>query len=102
MSEAVFLVFAGFQGALLGAVFFGGLWWTVRRAVSSPQPGIWFLASLVLRTLIVLAGFWLASHGDWRRLVACLIGFSVARVIVVRFTGPPVEKGGQRLREGEA
>ena len=37
-------------GALLGAFFFGGLWWTVQKGVASERPALWFLGSLLLRT----------------------------------------------------
>ena len=70
-------------GALLGALFFGGLWWTVRKGLSSERPELWFLGSLLVRTGIVLAGFWFVSQGHWSRLAGCLVGFLFARVIVV-------------------
>ena len=35
---------------LLGAFFFGGLWWTVQKGVTSETPALWFLGSLLLRT----------------------------------------------------
>ena len=57
-------------GVLLGAVFFGGLWWTVRKGLSSEQPALWFLGSLLLRTSITLAGFYFVSGGHWERLLA--------------------------------
>ena len=72
-------------GVLLGAVFFGGFWWTVRRALPSRQAPLWFSGSLLLRTAIVLVGFYLVSHGDWRRMVACVAGFLAARTVVVRY-----------------
>jgi F1F0 ATPase subunit 2 len=80
-------------GLLLGTVFFGGLWWTVRRGVFAKSPALWFLGSQVLRMGIVLAGFYLVGRGDWERLAACLIGFIMARFLVIRWTrtpsGPP-------------
>ena len=38
MNEVLLLALALSAGMLLGAVFFGGLWWTVRMGVSSEQP----------------------------------------------------------------
>lgn len=32
---------AGAAGVALGAIFFGGLLWTVRKVVSSPWPALW-------------------------------------------------------------
>ena len=58
MNETLTLVLALVAGVVLGAMFFGGLWWTVRKGVSSKQPALWFLGSLLLRMGIALAGFY--------------------------------------------
>ena len=71
-------------GALLGAFFFGGLWWTVRKGLASERPALWFLGSLLLRTGMVLTGFYVVSQGHWSRLAVCLLGFLIARFVVVR------------------
>ncbi len=71
-------------GLLLGAVFFGGLWWTVLKGVDLSRPVLWFLGSLLLRTGIVLTGFYFVSDGDWEHLLGCLFGFVIARIIVTR------------------
>ena len=55
-----------------------------RRVLTSERPALWFLGSLLLRTGVILAGFYFVSQGHWSRLVACLLGFLIARVIVVR------------------
>lgn len=91
MNETVSLVPALAAGVLLGAVFFGGLWWTVRKSVSHERPALWFLGSLLLRTSIILAGFHWVSAGHWERLLACLLGFVIVRFILTRLAGPPVQ-----------
>ena len=73
-------------GMVLGTIFFGGLWWTVRKGVAARQPALWFLGSLLLRMAIVMAGFALVGVGDWRRLLLCLAGFVLGRVVVTRLT----------------
>jgi F1F0 ATPase subunit 2 len=78
-------------GLALGAIFFGGLWWTVLRGVSSRQPALWFLGSFLLRMGVTLPGFYLVSGGDWRRLILCLLGFVMARLAVTRLVKPPTE-----------
>ena len=50
MSDIPALALALLAGALLGAFFFGGLWWTVQKGVTSERPALWFLGSLLLRT----------------------------------------------------
>jgi F1F0 ATPase subunit 2 len=80
MNEASVLMLALLGGALLGAFFFGGLWWTVRRGLSSKIPAVWFLSSISLRTSVAVAAFYFMSHGNWRNLLACLLGFLGARI----------------------
>ncbi len=82
MHEALTLGLACVAGASLGAMFFGGLWWTICRSVASTQPAVWFLGSMLLRTSIALAGFYVVSRGRWQPLLLCLVGFAIARVIV--------------------
>lgn len=73
-------------GGALGAVFFAGLWWTVRLGASSVTPARWFIASLVLRTAVVLSGFHLVGAGQPERMGLCLLGFLLARTIALRVT----------------
>jgi len=91
MNEWLTLALAGMAGLLLGAIFFGGLWWTVRLGVASRRPALLFLGSLLLRTVVVVAGFYFVGDGHWQRLLACLFGFFAARIIVTRLAGPPLE-----------
>ena len=89
MSEVVGWAVALGVGAVLGAVFFGGLWWTVQRGAVSASPGRWFLGSFVLRSAIVLAGFYAVGADQPARLGLCLLGFLLARLAVVRLTRVP-------------
>jgi len=91
MNEFSGLVLALATGLSLGAIFFGGLWWTVRKGVSSKHPALWFLGSLLVRMSLVLVGFYFVGRGNWQRLVACLLGFIIARFCVMRLTRTPVE-----------
>jgi F1F0 ATPase subunit 2 len=91
MNETLGMVSALVTGGLLGLMFFGGLWWTVRKVVSSKLPAFWVFASLLLRMTVALAGFYFVSGGHWERLLVCLLGFFIARLIVTRLTSSPVE-----------
>ena len=91
MNEALHLILALVTGVLLGAIFFGGLWWTVQKGVSSKWSALWFFGSLLLRTSIVLAGFYFIARGHWERLLVCLVGFVMARLIVTWLTRSPGE-----------
>jgi F1F0 ATPase subunit 2 len=91
MNNFFLLALALVAGLLLGAIFFGGLWWTVRKGIFSKSPAPWFLGSMLLRMSVVLAGFYFVGRGDWQRLVTCLIGFIIARFIVMRLTRTSIE-----------
>lgn len=84
MSETMTLLLTGITGLALGTIFFWGLWWTIRRGVSSPQPFAWFFGGLVIRMSIVLVGFYFVSNGHWERLLVCLLGFVAARIVVTQ------------------
>lgn len=86
MINALDLAFALIAGMMLGAIFFGGLLWTVRQGVLSRHPALWFFGSMVLRTCIVVLGFYFVLGDSWQRLLAGLVGFIVARLIVMRLT----------------
>ena len=80
-------------GFLLGLLFFGGLAWTTRNGLSSGNPVPWFLASWILRISIVLVGFYVVGGGQWQRLLICLSGFILARMLVVRWNHPERKPG---------
>ena len=82
------LVLAGVGGLVLGAIFFGGLWWTLRKSLKSPRPALWMLGSLLTRMGLLLVGLYLVSDGHWQRLLAGLVGVICARLLVLRLTGP--------------
>jgi F1F0 ATPase subunit 2 len=86
-------------GFFLGAFFFGSLWWTVIRGVSSPRPALWFLGSLLLRMSITLAGFYVFGREEWQRWLLCLLGFVLARLIVKWLTRPPIQRRNSRAPE---
>ena len=92
MNEITYMVFAWVCGILLGIVFFGGLWLTVKKGVNSKTPALWFLASFILRIAIVLTGFYYVSQGHWQRLLICLFGFLIARIFSIRFARTNPEK----------
>lgn len=86
MIDVINLVFSLIAGMMFGAFFFGGLLWTVRKGVSAKHPALWFFGSMLVRTSIVVLGFYFIFGDSWQRLVVGLFGFICARLIVIRFT----------------
>ncbi len=99
MNETLLMI-AGFVGGIvLGILFFGGLWLTVKKIVTAKVPALWVLASFIFRVGIVLLGFYFIGAGNWQRLVSCLIGFIIARFIIIHYTKSIDEKRLQLKKE---
>ncbi len=86
------LALAALGGAALGIVFYGGLYYTIRFGIESKTPAVWFSGSMLLRSTLVLVGFYEISGGNGYRLIACLPGFLLARVVVTRERSAQVSK----------
>ncbi|MDR3411750.1 MAG: ATP synthase subunit I [Formivibrio sp.] len=82
MNDVLTWALAWSVGCALGVIFFGGLWWTVRQSIRSRHAAAWFFLSSLLRMSITLAGFYFVAGGHWQRLLLCLLGFIMARLLV--------------------
>lgn len=78
-------LFALFVGISLAAFYFTGLWWTVRQLGSSRNVAPVFLLSLLLRTAVVVLGFYGLLGDDWQALLLGLIGFMLVRFFATRY-----------------
>lgn len=99
MSEVPYIVLSVGAGVFLGAFFFGGLWWTIKKGVLSDHSAFLFIASIIIRTCVVLVGFYFVSRGHWERFLGCLVGFIIAKIIVMWLTNLSVEKDKQSAKE---
>ncbi len=86
MNETAYMILSFIAGLALGALFFGGLWFTVKKAVNAKIPALWIFISFFFRISITLVGFYFVSSGDWKRLLICVAGFILARTLVIHFT----------------
>jgi F1F0 ATPase subunit 2 len=89
MNDFVALTVVLMAGILIGGFFFGGLWWTIQKGLTSRNPVLWFFGSTLLRLSAALAGFYFIAGKDWRKLLICMLGFLTARVVVTRLTRTP-------------
>ena len=87
--DAILLVPVFAAGSGLGALFFGGLWWTVRLLLLARLPVLWLAGSLVLRFGVSLAGFVEIAGDQWQRWLACLAGFIAVRMLMGRLLPVP-------------
>jgi F1F0 ATPase subunit 2 len=73
-------------GMVLGTVFFGGLWWTVSRTLTTALPAVWFGLSAVLRMAIAVCGLYCFARLGLPSLIACLCGLLIARGTIKHLT----------------
>jgi F1F0 ATPase subunit 2 len=85
-------------GVGIGTVYFVTLWLVVRRLDHLARPALWLAVTGILRLAVALGLFAVLAAGRWERLVAALVGFLAARVILTRWLGLP----GIRPRHVEA
>lgn len=71
-------------GGAIGALYFGGLWWTVQRVARARHPGLLVAASYLMRTTIAAAALLAVASGEAGRVLAALAGFLLVRAVLVR------------------
>ncbi|AVR44436.1 ATP synthase subunit I [Christiangramia fulva] len=81
-----FLIIVFLVGFALGVFFFGGLWYSVKKAVVSTKPLLWTFGSFFIRMSLTVLTFYFAGGEDWRRFLAVLIGFMAGRFTVIHIT----------------
>jgi len=94
MMYGLALTAAGLFGALLSLVYFGGLWLTVRRARQVRRMKRLLIGSFVVRTVLVLGGFYLVLRlmGErWELLALALLGFLTGRSLLIRRWRPDID-----------
>ncbi len=86
INEIIGLLPALLAGVLLGIIFFGGLWFTVRIGLRSKNTALIFMGSVILRMAIILVGFYYIGANNWQKMLVCLGGFLIARIVITRIT----------------
>ena len=88
MLDSLHVLDALFLGMGLGVIYFGGLWLTVQRLLSSRWPALMTLGSYYARASIALVGFYLVMDGRLDRLLVSMAGFLLIRIFCVRMLSP--------------
>lgn len=84
MNYYMHLLLALTFGFAIGIFYFSSLWVTVRQLPTTQQPILLIVVSLVGRLSIAILGFYLIMDGSWERLLIGLLGFVLARSILIR------------------
>jgi len=80
VEQSVPILLAGAAGLGLGLIYFGGLWLTIRQLPHTRSPLAMLLVSLILRSVILMLGFYLVMGTHWERAIACLVGVMLVRM----------------------
>ena len=80
LQYSLILLLSLLAGMVLGLLFFGGLWWTVKRLTVVSNPGLLMGVSLLLRTVLTMVGLYWVFDGQLDRLLAALLGMLMVRL----------------------
>ena len=76
-------------GAILGFIYFFGLWITLKQLPQQKNLGLLMFFSLIGRLALVLFGFYfIMRFTGWQGLLAALLGLTLVRIILKRRLGP--------------
>lgn len=86
-------------GLLLGVFFFAGLWWTVMKLSTVHSPALLFIVSFLVRTAVVMAGFYVLLRQGIPNLLTGIGGYWVARMWCIHRFKP---QGSTLVRQDES
>lgn len=96
MNDIIYMIFVFIAGFTLGTLFFGGLWFTVKKAMTAKIPAIWFFTSFFLRVSMALLGFYYLALEGWQSIIISIIGFIAARIVITQLTESMAQKQAKR------
>lgn len=73
-------IFCFIAGVLVGIVYFGGLWWTVKHLQGTESMTRLLVASWLVRNAFFLGVFFWIMQGNWQRLLAAFAGMVSVRI----------------------
>jgi F1F0 ATPase subunit 2 len=84
-ADLIGLSLALVAGIILGCGFFYSLWFTVQKGLQSHYAALWFLGGVIVRMSVAILVFYWVSSGDVGRMVSCLVGFILGRLLVTKY-----------------
>lgn len=76
-------------GFAVGLVYFQGLWLTLSRYSGKKNFSSKLFVSFLIRLTLAIGVFYYCMQDDWQRLILLLIGFLIARQVMIRRLGEP-------------
>jgi F1F0 ATPase subunit 2 len=88
ISSPLELLLAAIAGGLLGSFYFSSLWITVQQLPVTQWPIRLMVGSLIGRLAIAMLGFYLIMSDHWDRAILGILGFVLARNILIHYWQP--------------
>jgi len=99
MSGLFPLVLAFVAGLAIGAVYFAGLWWNVKRIAGTAPSATRVAGNLLIRLAMAAAVFYaILVFGHWPHLLAALAGFAATRTLALRHVSKDPTNSGNEER----
>jgi F1F0 ATPase subunit 2 len=70
-------------GFVLGIFYFSCLWFTVQHLTRTQHPVLLMVGSGTARLSVALLSFYFIIGGHWERLIIALLGFLLARTLLI-------------------
>lgn len=84
MINALKLLIVFAVGMLTGLFYFGTLWIIVRQLPRVKRPALLVIGSFFARNAVTVLVFYFIMGGRWERLIVCMLGFILSRIVIVR------------------
>jgi len=92
------MILAFFVGVIVGIMFFGGLYLTVKKLTTIKHPALFMMLSLLVRLVILAGGVYLIMDGEIRNLLSAMAGILLVRLVMISKLGkvspPELKEGG--------
>ncbi len=75
-------------GLILGIFYFSCLWFTVQHLTHTQHPVLLIVGSGIGRLSVALLSLYFIVGGDWERLIIALLGFLLARTLLIAHWRP--------------
>ncbi len=83
-------------GGFLGAVYFGGLYYSVRKMEKVKHPALLMIASFIIRMGILVGVFYYVSKGGYKDMLFTLLGVVLVRYFIIFKTKKSIPKSDKK------
>ncbi|HSR05454.1 MAG TPA: ATP synthase subunit I [Proteiniclasticum sp.] len=86
------MLIAFIVGVLVGILFFGGLYFTVKKLTTIKYPALFMMLSLIVRLVILAGGIYLIMDGGIQNVLSAMAGIILVRLVMIAKLGKALPK----------